>query len=100
MFYLVKGSRPETKAKTKGVLDKLKDYTLLCHVATYLDILESISPFFEKKNLMAYEVKPAMEKTLFNLKELNEETLADDAIDSFLEKFSIQSNDFKFLQYI
>ena len=76
---LGKGSGPETKVKIKGVLDKLKDYRFLCHVASYLDILESISPLsliFEKKNLMAYEVKPAVEKTLLNLQELSEETLA------------------------
>ena len=49
-------SRPETKAKIKGVLDKLKDYRFLCCVASYLDVLESISLLsliFEKKNLMA-----------------------------------------------
>ena len=53
-----KGSRPEAKAKVKGVLDKLKDYRFLCCVASYLDILESISLLsliFEKKNLMVYE---------------------------------------------
>ena len=91
-----KGSIPETKPKIKGVLDKLKDYRFLHRVTSYLDILESISPLsliFEKKNLIAYEVKPAVEKTLLNLQELSKETLADDAIDSSLHKFSIQSND-------
>ena len=71
-----KGSRPETKAKIRGVLDKLKDYRFLCRVASYLDILKSISLLsliFEKKNLMAYEVKPAVEKTLLNLQELSQE---------------------------
>ena len=34
-------------------------------------------------------------KTLLNLQELSEETLVDDAIDSFLHKFSTQSNDDK-----
>ena len=71
-----KGSRPETKAKIKGVLDKLKDYRFLCRVASYLDILKSISLLsliFEKKNLMTYEVKPAVEKTLLNLQELSKE---------------------------
>ena len=91
-----KRSRPETKAKIKDVLDKLKDYRFLCRVASYLDILESISLLsliFEKKNLMAYEVKPAVEKTLLNLQELSKEPLADDVIDSFLHKLSIQSDD-------
>ena len=46
-----------------------------------------------KKNLMAYEVKPAVEKTLLNLQELSKEPLADDVIDSFLHKLSIQSDD-------
>ena len=74
----------------------MKDYRFLCRVASDLDILESISPLSlisEKKNWMTYEVKSAEEKTLLNLQELSKETLADDAIDSFLHKFSIQSND-------
>ena len=54
---------------------------------------------------MAYEVKPAVEKTLLNLQELSKEPLADDVIDSFLHKLSIQSDDnedngSKFLQFI
>ena len=47
-----KRSRPETKAKIKDVLDKSKDYRFLCRVASYLDILKSISPLsliFEKE---------------------------------------------------
>ena len=68
-----KGSRPETKAKIQGLLDKLNDYRFLYRVASYLDILESISLLsliFEKKNLMAYEVvKPVVEKTLLNLQD-------------------------------
>ena len=68
-----KDSRPETKAKIQGLLDKLSDYRFLYRVASYLDILESISLLsliFEKKNLMAYEVvKPVVEKTLLNLQD-------------------------------
>lgn len=89
------GSRPETKAKIKGVLKKLKDYKMLCRVACYLDILESISPLsliFEKKYLMAYEVKPAIEKTFANLEEMKGEDL-NSAISSFLHKFSINEDD-------
>ena len=87
-----KGLRPKTKAKIKGVLDKLKDYRFLC-CASYLESISPLPLIFEKKKLMAYEVKPAVEKTLLNLQELSKETLADNAIDSFLHKFSIQSND-------
>ena len=88
------GSKPETKAKIRGVLAKLEDYRILCRVAGYLDVLEAISPLsliFEKKTLMAYEVKPAVEKAKENFIEMSKENTSD-AISSFLHKFSINKD--------
>jgi hypothetical protein len=87
-----KGCRPETRAKIKGILNKLHSYKFLCQTSVYLDILESISPLsmiFEKNLLMAYDVKPAVEQTLVNFQEMLDEN-EDDALGRFLHKFTLR----------
>ena len=89
------GCRGETRAKVVGILKKLKSYRFLCQVAVYLDILDSIGPLslvFEKNILMAYDVEPAVEKSIDILEGLKYENI-DDAVDSYLKKFSIRDED-------
>ena len=87
--------RGETRAKLEGILKKLKSYKFLCQVAAYLDVLDAISPLslvFESDLLMAYEVPPAVEKTINQLEDLIEEDL-DEAIDSNLKMFQVIDED-------
>lgn len=89
-----KGYRPETRAKLTGFVKKLKDYSFLCQVAAYLDVLENMGPLslvFEKSGLMAFEVPSSVEKTLSNFEDMSDEKSWNDiALTSYLAKFTIK----------
>ena len=90
-----RGCHLEKLAKIAGIVKKLKSFRFLCQTAAYLDILESIGPLsliFEKKLLMAYDVKPAVEQALSCIEELQNEDI-DEAYSSFLRKFTIKDED-------
>ena len=87
-----KGCAGETKAKVGGLLKKLKDYRHLCSVAAYLDVLDSLGPLslvFEKQNLLAFEIPPAVERTKDSLKEIAEEH---SLVASHLGKYRLERN--------
>ena len=87
-----KGYRPETKAKLTGFLKKLRSYQFLCHVAGYLDVLETLGPLslvFERSELMAYEMPASVEKTMDALEEISQACIEDLPLSSYLAKYKI-----------
>ena len=84
--------KPGTKAKIQGFLKQLKSYPFLCTVATYLDILEKITPtslVFEGDGLLPFEVKPTIDLTVSKLEDLIECSGSDEEelSDSHLSRF-------------
>eukprot|EP00112_Aurelia_sp_Birch-Aquarium-sp1_P000486 Seg10468.1 transcript_id=Seg10468.1/GoldUCD/mRNA.D3Y31 product="Zinc finger protein 862" protein_id=Seg10468.1/GoldUCD/D3Y31 len=90
------GYRPETRSKLIGFLKKLKSHPFLCQVSAYLDVLETMSPLslvFEKAGLMAFEIPPAIEKTIAAMGEISDVTDATDtSLSTFLSKFRVDNN--------
>ena len=81
-----------TKAKVRGLLNKLQSYAFFCKVASYIDILDAAGPvslIFEGDGVMPYEIAQGVEETCIELDELkvaagtNEEML-----NSYIAKFT------------
>ena len=63
-------TEPDTKAKVTGYLAKLRSWSFLCLVCSYLDILKIFPPILkvlESEALMPNEVKPLLSETVTNI---------------------------------
>ena len=85
-------TKPDTKAKVTGYLAKLRSYSFLCLLCSYLDILEIVTPIskvFESEALMPNEVKPLLSETVTNIDDCLEGEYDDEMLVGHLASFRI-----------
>ncbi|CAB3989246.1 Hypothetical predicted protein [Paramuricea clavata] len=92
----IAGCRPETRAKLKGFVKKLKNYPFLSQVVGYLDILNMLGLHclvFEESKLVAFEIPCSVAQTLDTLEKISEEGVHNLSLSSHFAKFHVEQND-------
>ena len=87
---------PQVRAKVTGLLNKFRNYSKLCLICTYLDVLQAVGPaskVFGGEGLMAHEVKPAIDLTVMELEELVENCGTDNDLTTNLRRFMFSEDD-------
>ena len=83
------------RAKASGIWNKLKSYTVLCNVCSYLHLLDAVLPIskiFEGEGLMIYEIPSAVREIMDCLDKIHNFESIDDDLVTHMQHFNLKKD--------